>query len=102
LHREHCLLDLLAQRKTPDALLQKGFFIVAPRPGLEPGTYELNHFWTLRSGGPTFFRKESHSKPEALLQHVDHGKLWADESLAGISAWYTHRFLGFRRSLIMG
>jgi hypothetical protein len=33
--------DFLAQRKTPDALMQKGFFIVAPRPGLEPGTYGL-------------------------------------------------------------
>ena len=31
----------LAHRKTPDALVQKGFFIVAPRPGLEPGTYGL-------------------------------------------------------------
>ena len=33
--------DLFAQRKTPDALMHKGFFIVAPRPGLEPGTYGL-------------------------------------------------------------
>jgi hypothetical protein len=41
LHREHWRLDLLGQRKTPDALMQKGFFIVAPRPGLEPGTYGL-------------------------------------------------------------
>ena len=29
------------KKKTPDAKLQKGFFIVAPRPGLEPGTYGL-------------------------------------------------------------
>ena len=29
------------KKKTPDANLQKGFFIVAPRPGLEPGTYGL-------------------------------------------------------------
>jgi len=46
---EHWLLDLLAQRTTPDALTQKGFFIVAPRPGLEPGTYGLteNSFFKL-------------------------------------------------------
>jgi hypothetical protein len=30
LHREHWRLDLLAYRKTPDALMQKGLLIVAP------------------------------------------------------------------------
>ena len=34
-------MELGAQRKTPRALLLKGFFNMAPRPGLEPGTYGL-------------------------------------------------------------
>ncbi len=41
MHRKHWLFDLLAQRKTPLALLLKGLFYLAPRPVLEPGTYGL-------------------------------------------------------------